>query len=705
MKKIIFLQLLLCAVSVNAQMFVSSGSTVDVVGGVTLYSNEDIVNEGTINLRDSSVLEFDADLTNDGTMNYEPTGSTTPGILKIGSGVASTPSSSGQPQSLNFNGTASLPVDEFIPFIQLDKTAGTATIDRGHVRLTQRLLSIQGTLDAQSSITGTSTVSEVPNGPPLTGPSPGNNVVARGLTFTSPDATTTAVIEESVGGQIDNVIIERFIPSNNRAFRLFASSVDLDGTIKDNLQEGGQIDNDESDNTLPLVDNPRPGYGTHVTGATVDIATSPSYFPNLTDAIATGLDITNTGNPGMYTWNSLTQMYQALENSNGGMTVGTPYALFIRGDRSLDLTIDNIQVGGTTTLRMIGDAVVGTRILGFNVNAIQDFILVANPYQAQVDLVPVLADNASVNNTIIHVYDPQLGVHGSFVTVDLTDGNSIPSSGAGRFLQPNQSFFVPTLASGALTVIFEESDKRANADQNSTIDIFSNTTDTRFYVSLYNEDGQHFTDGLLVRYGTHDDAVNDLDGLKMYNQYENIAVDNGGNMLSIDKRNINGAMENVQLNVTNYGDVNYHIEIDTENIDGLDNAYLIDHYLDTETELAEGNNVYNFTIDNTVPASKDANRFEIGINMETLGVDKLNAITELTLYPNPASESVELSLSGLADAIETVEVISVDGKLVKTLQVDSLTRYTMDVSAMATGVYVVKATTANSTFTQKLIVE
>jgi len=29
----------------------------------------------------------------------------------------------------------------------------------------------------------------------------------------------------------------------------------------------------------------------------------------------------------------------------------------------------------------------------------------------------------------------------------------------------------------------------------------------------------------------------------------------------------------------------------------------------------------------------------------------------------------------------------------------------MDVSAMATGVYVVKATTANSTFTQKLIVE
>lgn len=706
MRKNIFLLLLLCAVTVNAQFYVSSGSTVDVAAGVTLYSNEDITNDGTINLRDASVLEFDANLTNNALIDYEPLGASTPGILKVGSGE----STAGAAQSLQFNdGTT-----EDIPLIELEKAAGTiATINRGHVRLTQRFRSVSGIFDGNSSIVDVPAVN-----------------TSFGLTFISPDATTTAVVEESVGGEVRNVIIERYVPGSseggNRAFRAFTSSVTLNTNIKDNLQEGGQIDNVGTDPTLPAVDDPRPGFGTHITGATVANPNFDNYFANLVDAINTGLDITNTGNPGMYLWDNANQNYTPILNSvdpllGGSMDSGVGYMLFIRGDRSLDLTVNNTQVGAAaTTLRMLGDLQIGSTTFTATTPASGDIVLVGNPYQAQVDLIETLQVNATtgVNTNNFSVYDPKLGIHGAFVTVDITDPlnvfNTVPptpggTSDANEFLQPNQAVFLTTTAT-SVNVVFEENDKKS-VDQNTGIDIFSDDdasatgNDVDLYVTLFNVDQNTYNDNVLVKYGNYTDDFGNEDGPKYWNQYENVAVENGNVYTHLEKRNINGAMDNILLNVSNYSETNYQIITNVTNIQQLDNAYLIDHYLDTETELDEGNNVYNFTVDNAVPASKDANRFEIGINMETLGVDNPNAITELTLYPNPASETVELSLSGLADAIESIDVISVDGKLVKTLQVDSLTRYTMDVSTMATGVYVVKATTANATYTEKLIVK
>jgi len=699
MKKPILLILLMFVAYTNAQLYVVGDTTIEVDNARTLYSNIPIVNNGIINLNDGSILEFDDNFTNDGVVNYEL--GSTPGILRIGSGITTV---SEDAQTLQFSGTAT----ENIPLIELNKASNTATITRGNVRLTQRLLSTSGTLDANSAITDTPAVN-----------------TTTGLTFISPDATTTAVIEESTGGSVENVIIERFIPESNRAFRLFSSSVDTnDGSIKDNLQEGGQIDNWTGPNN-GLISDPRPGFGTHITGVTI----VPG-FPNSTTlpaAQSSGLDITNTGNPGMYVWDPAAQQFDPLTDSNGGMSFGNAYLLFIRGDRSLDLSANNTQVGNQTTLRMLGDALVGPIGLNYNVENPSDLIFIANPYQAQVDMLEVFANAGTneVNTSNFSVFDPKLGLHGGFVTVDLTttpvsntlaplfpDGSeSSGSSPANEFLQPNQSIFVTTLAASATplnpvtaTVAFEENDKR-DANQNTTIDIFSEDTDVKLYVTLFNVDDNAYNDNVLVRYGNYNDEYANEDGLKFWNQYENIAVQNPNNFTNLEKRDINGNMDNILLNINNLSQTNYQIITSITNVQDLQNAYLIDHYLDTETELAEGDNYYNFSIDNAVPASFDENRFEIGINMETLSTNNPGAVTEFSLYPNPATTSVDLTLSGLADNFESVDVVSVDGKLVKTIQLDNLTRYTMDISSLASGVYVLKATTANSSFTQKLIIE
>jgi len=235
MKNLITVFVYMFCATCFSQLYVSASTELFVEDDGILYTNEEFTNFGTVTLNNDSRFVFDGNFNNENVIHYE--NGLNKGILVIGSGDASRSSDN---ITIQFHPTA---IEE-APFIELNKTsASTATITRGSMRLQETFTSTSGVLDANSSITD----------------SPAPNTVT-GLTFVS-DATNTAVVNESGGGSIQNVIVERFIPNNKRAFRALSSSVSTSGSISDNLMEGGQI------TTAGGMSNPRPGYGTHITGS------------------------------------------------------------------------------------------------------------------------------------------------------------------------------------------------------------------------------------------------------------------------------------------------------------------------------------------------------------------------------------------------------------------------------------------------------
>ena len=111
---------------------------------------------------------------------------------------------------------------------------------------------------------------------------------------------------------------------------------------------------------LQRIIDPKPGFGTHITGAagTVD-GVSPE-----------GFDYTDTGNPSMFFWDSSLDMSpsadpdeqigwtEILNTKATNFSVGDAYAILIRGDRTSPLNT-NDQTGTSTTLRTTGRIHVG----------------------------------------------------------------------------------------------------------------------------------------------------------------------------------------------------------------------------------------------------------------------------------------------------------------------------------------------------------
>ena len=75
----------------------------------------------------------------------------------------------------------------------------------------------------------------------------------------------------------------------------------------------------------------------------------------------------------------------------------------------------------------------------------------------------------------------------------------------------------------------------------------------------------------------------------------------------------------------------------------------------------------------------------------------------MTLSPNPASEMVTLSVTGIA-APFTVEVVDMTGKVLSTLNAEHSTLQ-LDVSLFAQGAYFIRVTGENIYTVKKLIVK
>jgi hypothetical protein len=576
----IFISLLMYNVS-SAQLFITSGSKVNVDPNTLLYCDIELINEGTVSFDSTGDLYLDAGLDNEtGTLTLNDA------ILHLGSNQTR----AGGNHDLIFNTN-----DDNVKFVEFGKNSGTYTVDEntgGLLNITKTFTSNSGTFEANDKIILKST-----------------------------SISNTTIVPESQGGTVNNIRVERFIPGN-RAFRFLASPVTTGGSIKPNIEDNWQQD-------------------IHITGG-------PS---------SGGFDQNSTGNPSMYTFDNSSQSYNPIPNTNATpLTVGDAYYTLVRGDRDdVNININDNSNQTDATLKTTGTLAIGNQT---PVNAVtpggagEGWILVANPYQAPVDMSGILSGVSNIDNTQIWVWDPKANAvpnKGQFAVVTLSNGNNnLTGSNANNILQPGQSVFIrsDTPANpGSATVNFDETDKVVGLG--NLVDIFNNgsnqTSDGWLRLGIYPSNSTPFTDvakdGIILQFDdNYDNNISQDDSSKLFAHGENLAMLINNEYISINSRKQPvDYSETIELFTQNLTDNQYTFSIELQGMNDLPEGVILwDKYEDTYTTLSDQQTI-TFDVDQSIPNTSATDRFALVFEKETFGTEN-QELNNISLYPNPVIE-------------------------------------------------------------------
>ena len=504
-----------------------------------------------------------------------------------------------------------------------------------------------------------------------------NTLINNGqITFKSTE-DKTAQFDTFTGTYSGNgtVEVERFIPAGRRAFRFFSSAVTSTTSIYQNLQENG---------ATPL------GFGTHITGA---------------GGASNGFDPTETNNPSMFVFNNLLPnqaggaAWTPINNTNvNTLIAGAPARLFVRGDRTTDLT-SNESLASATTLRGRGNLHMGDfspilSPLGGN------FSFVGNPYQASVNS-KQLSYAGDINNSYIYVWDAQQGSLGGYVTIDMIDGDNTVGSNANEFIQPGQAFFIRNNLSVTTppSITFTEASKDVSEEQLST---FSTPSYAKVNLQLFTttSTGEQIVDAIGLRFSDDfQNEVNDADAGKMGNSGENLALVSSNQLLSIEQRKMPLLGEELQLFVNNYQAENFSFRLQLDNWESDEEIFVKDNYLDTLTTISEEEE-FHFSIDAGIAESTSAFRFSLVFGNETMSNEAFDVIS-LSLYPNPTSNV--FFISGLDTSVEVSVYDLLGRKVLNQHQVSN--QQSIDISQLSKGVYMVKVQENGNEVVLKLVRE
>lgn len=475
--------------------------------------------------------------------------------------------------------------------------------------------------------------------------------------------------------------------SSKRAYRMLSPAVSTTNSIMANWQEG--VHNTPTSGNL----NPNPGFGTHITGSTTG---------------ANGFDATGTGNPSMFTVNVASQQFQAIANTDANkLRAGEAYLMMVRGDRSINL--GNNSSFGQTTLRATGKLTWGKKHLKFVAPTSGAFVMFGNPYQSAVNIKTVFATSTNVNTNHYYIYDPTLGANGAYVTVGLSSSVNVPaSSSANKYLQPGQGAQLASMTAGGITLDFLESDKApgqftsTNATGNTTLEDEMLMGQLFTLENFTNNGPVHDGFGLIFA-DSHSNAITPEDAVKPMNFYENLGIDNNGTYLSLEKRALPVAGENLPLYINGYGQSDYVLQLE---LNGLEDVaiYLDDNFNATSTLLEQGSIGYAFSVDASNPASKASDRFAIRVD-ERLSVNNNDLLSAITLYPNPMMSQFTVGNPNNVQ-LENAAIYDITGRLIQTVELKGATsEVTLDVSNLASATYMVVINSENGQMSKLMVKE
>jgi hypothetical protein len=539
-------------------------------------------------------------------------------------------------------------------------TSGTVNFDQTTPGTTNvlRNLTISGTgtttLGNALNINGGATAGVVTVGTGATLNTGGN------LTLKS-NATGTASIGNSSGTITGNITVERFIPGGRRAFRLishpFSAGIKLNQLMDD----------------------------IHITGATGATA---------------GFDPTTTDNPSAFSFTesgftgTTNSGWSAFTNASAGgndIPANAPIRVLYRGPRSQSNLLDGsnpipneglLTWSGSVNQGPVNVAMAYTGANGSNAG----WNLLPNPYPSNYN---VGATGSSDRNLIgnFSVWVPTNATRGAYVSQSFGSDYIIPSGAA---------FFVQT--GSAANFVFSESLKSAAAP---TATLLKNNSFKENALQIDVISDSIFWDKLEIRNREFGTANRDQeDGPKMVNPDVNFFSYTPSNeKLAIDNRRIESGNV-IPLGFEVSAEYHFSFKVSNLTLNGLSVA-LVDNFLNKTTTLTE-NMEYKFTTTSDAK-SKGLNRFELVFNIAT-GV-KEAIETNFSLYPNPAQEQINLSLTSMNKGDYSFEIYNQLGALVKSgsLDFNNIRNQAINVEEMGNGVYFIKVFNLNATQTIKFI--
>jgi len=421
-------------------------------------------------------------------------------------------------------------------------------------------------------------------------------IAASGKMIIKSNSAGTGRVGNSRGTIKGSVTVERYIPAHaNARYQLLSSSVNTSTTIKSNWQEG-------TNNTgISTNNNPAPGYGTHITGSSTG---------------ANGFDATVTGQASLFTYMqpALQQGWTNIINTDVNTLDGKKgYLLYVRGNRSFDIGSNSMQ-GSNTTLRATGNLLMGTvTYLAQESNG--RISLIANPYASPVNWKNLQATNSSYFENYYTLWDPNIGLRGGYVTVDVTGTKSVITSEATTEIQSGQAFMVKSKA-GVTSPTFTIHESHKSTTNN--INVFrSSQTIEKLYASLFfrnTAQNRILADGVLARFEeNYAVQVNGDDAEDIVNFDENIALVRDGKMLSIESLPLSNISDTLFLKMNNLKQQAYEWQFNAVDFNSsqLKQAFVRDNYMGTETPIAlTGATIIDFTVTSN-PASAAVNRFTI----------------------------------------------------------------------------------------------
>lgn len=498
-----------------------------------------------------------------------------------------------------------------------------------------------------------------------------------GLLTLKSNAVTTARIAAITGGSINgDITVERYIPAK-RAFRFLASPVTTTSTINNNWQEAGS-------NTA--------GFGTHITGLS---------------GASNGFDATTTNNASLFTFNAGLQAWAAVTNTNvNTLTAGTGYRLLVRGDRTINLALAS-PTATSTVLRSKGTIVSGATSSNGLSTAINGFSLVGNPYPSPIDWESVTKSNIY---TVYYVWDATLtgtNGRGAYVAYNgTTHLNNNPSSLVDKNIQMGQAVFVQTIANGAASLNFSETNKTAT---NTAVFRTSSTMPSISVQLFVDKPTQNTTsaDGATVVFDNNFNSGYGLeDALKLSNLDENISFVNKGNLLSIDGRPKPSVNDTLQIELSQLGSSNYTLRFNTallNNIASDVTAYVLDKQTKTKTALVnDGQLDMPFS---TSAVVTDKSRFVLMFEQNKLAPIVSN--TQLQLYPNPASDQVQVLFSNQIELNTTISITDNLGAKISSYNLGKVKTVNeiLNLKSLSKGVYYITLNNGNELKTAKLVVQ
>ncbi|WP_438962348.1 T9SS type A sorting domain-containing protein, partial [Nonlabens sp.] len=422
-------------------------------------------------------------------------------------------------------------------------------------------------------------------------------------------------------------------------------------------------------------------------------------------------DQTSTNNPSLFNFsNDDNQSWTAVANTNStSLIAGEAYRLFIRGNRSIDLT-SNTSAPSDTKLVTTGTLITDDVVQPFSSTlATGDFVFTGNPYQSKVDISLLMNDATAredVNPNFMYVWNPQAGARGAYRAFDFSNSTSSPSdSEVNGILQPGQSMFLLVDNDGDgndPSVTFKESFKSAGSNLTATYSIPEAT------LSMDLSNGGSNLDGFKVNFSSQgNDGIDSFDLNKLNNLDENIALVHGAIDLAIENRSlpIDGTI--LPLKINRFSTGSYDFKFQLSGLNGVD-AYLLDHQ-SGQYHFIQNNNqtIVTLSFDESDPSSIATDRFLIEFSNTTLSGNDFNLSSQVSVYPNPVSNGL-VKISGLINTQPvSVQLYNLSGQLLvnKSYEVSNNEVVLSDLESLNMGVYLLTLQQEGQQVVKQLIIE